>query len=204
MSYSSALTYYGMARNLIFTYPYLSQKRAHQYQLGNDCFQPCMPSKELKDAYHFGVTTQILWNTPIQVVCKERLLVDLLDRLSLSGGWEEIADAFQYENEYPFVFFSASVSPESYAVSCDDFVGVYNLMSNPKGVMADKLPSRSSIFDENYCCAFQLDVELLTNEEKSVYFVLANAKDDQTAVYADVDVQLVKFYRQMFPIANID
>lgn len=98
LSYSSALTYYGMARNLIFTYPYLSQKRAHQYQLGNDCFQPCMPSKELKDAYHFGVTTQILWNTPIQVVCKERLLVDLLDRLSLSGGWEEIADAFQYEN----------------------------------------------------------------------------------------------------------
>ena len=34
--------------------------------------------------------------------------------------------------------------------------------------------------------------------------VLANAKDDQTAVYADVDVQLVKFYRQMFPIASID
>ena len=34
--------------------------------------------------------------------------------------------------------------------------------------------------------------------------ILANAKDEQTAVYADVDVELVKFYRQMFPVANID
>ena len=88
-------------------------------------------------------------------------------------------DAFQYQNKYPFVFFSSSVSPESYALSTDDFVGVYNLMSNPKGVTADKLASRSSIFDENYCCAFQLDVELLPNQEKTFYFVLANAKNKQ-------------------------
>lgn len=99
LSYSSALSYYGMSRSLIFTYPYLSQKRGHRYRLGNDYFQPCSPSSELKGSYLFGVTTQFLWNTPIQVVCKERLLVDLLDRLSLSGGWEEISEAFQYEND---------------------------------------------------------------------------------------------------------
>lgn len=34
--------------------------------------------------------------------------------------------------------------------------------------------------------------------------VLANAKDDQTAVFVDIDVELVKYYRQVFPIAQID
>lgn len=34
--------------------------------------------------------------------------------------------------------------------------------------------------------------------------ILANAKNDQTAVYADIDIELVKFYRSMFPIADID
>ncbi len=34
--------------------------------------------------------------------------------------------------------------------------------------------------------------------------VLANAKDDQTAVYADVDLELVKYYKSIYPIASID
>ena len=98
LSYSSALTYYGMSRNLTFTYPYLSKKRGHNYRLGRDSFQPSLPPQKLKNDYEFGVTTQTLWNTPIRVVCKERLLVDSLDRLNLSGGWEEISNAFQYES----------------------------------------------------------------------------------------------------------
>ena len=40
-----------------------------------------------------------MWNTPVKVVAKERLLVDLLDRMELSGGWEEITNAFMYETD---------------------------------------------------------------------------------------------------------
>jgi len=98
LNYASALAYYGMSRNMTFSYPYLSRKRGHHYRLGKDLFQPSLPPRSLSKDYDFGVTTQTLWNTPIRVVCKERLLVDSLDRLSLTGGWEEIADAFQYEN----------------------------------------------------------------------------------------------------------
>ena len=98
LSYSSALAYYGMARNISFNYPYLSRKRGRRYRLGKDSFQPSLPPKKLKNAYEFGVTTQTLWKTPVRVVCKERLLVDSLDRLNLTGGWEEISNAFQYEN----------------------------------------------------------------------------------------------------------
>ena len=98
LSYSSALSFYGMARSQAFTYPYLSKKRGRHYRLGRDSFQPSLPPKNLKDAYDFGVITQNLWNTPVRVVCKERLLVDSLDRLNLTGGWEEISNAFQYED----------------------------------------------------------------------------------------------------------
>lgn len=34
--------------------------------------------------------------------------------------------------------------------------------------------------------------------------VLANAKDSQCAVYADVDLEVVKYYKSIYPIANID
>ena len=34
--------------------------------------------------------------------------------------------------------------------------------------------------------------------------VLANAKDDQTGVYADVDLEIVKYYKSIYPIASID
>ena len=40
-----------------------------------------------------------MWDTPVKVVAKERLLVDLLDRMELSGGWEEITNAFMYETD---------------------------------------------------------------------------------------------------------
>ncbi len=34
--------------------------------------------------------------------------------------------------------------------------------------------------------------------------VLANAKDEQGAVYADVDLEIVKYYKSIYPIAKID
>ena len=34
--------------------------------------------------------------------------------------------------------------------------------------------------------------------------VLANAKDDQCAIFADIDLELVKYYKSIYPIASID
>ena len=34
--------------------------------------------------------------------------------------------------------------------------------------------------------------------------IFANAKNDECAIYADIDLDLVKYYRQIYPIAQID
>ena len=34
--------------------------------------------------------------------------------------------------------------------------------------------------------------------------ILAIAKEDQTAIFADVDLEIVKYYKSIYPIANID
>jgi omega-amidase len=34
--------------------------------------------------------------------------------------------------------------------------------------------------------------------------ILANAKDEQTASYADIDLEIVKYYKSIYPIAEIE
>lgn len=34
--------------------------------------------------------------------------------------------------------------------------------------------------------------------------IFANAKNDQTAIYADIDLEIVKYYKSIYPIVNID
>ena len=66
--------------------------------INDTLFQPCLPPKSLPDNNTL-VEEHRMWNTPVRVVAKERLLVDLLDRMELSGGWEEITNAFMFESD---------------------------------------------------------------------------------------------------------
>jgi len=98
LGYRSALAFYGMSRNLQSSHTFLSRHRIKPCRTDNAVFQPCLPAKQLKNKDDFGVEMHSAWNTPVRVVGKERLLVDLLDRLDLSGGWEEVVNAYQYED----------------------------------------------------------------------------------------------------------
>ena len=98
LGYRSALSFYGMSRNTHSSHTFLSQHRLKPCTVNDTLFQPCLPPKSLSTNDAFVVEHR-MWNTPVKVVSKERLLVDLLDRMELSGGWEEITNAFMYETD---------------------------------------------------------------------------------------------------------
>ena len=98
LGYRSALAFYGMSRNAHSSHTFLSQHRIKPCTVNDASFQPCLPPKSLQD-YNTLVEEYSMWDTPVKVVAKERLLVDLLDRMELSGGWEEITNAFMYETD---------------------------------------------------------------------------------------------------------
>ena len=98
LGYRSALAFYGMSRNVQSSHTFLSQHRIKPCRINDIRFQPCLPPKSLKDSDTL-VEERRMWDTPVRVVAKERLLVDLLDRMELSGGWEEITNAFRYESD---------------------------------------------------------------------------------------------------------
>ena len=98
LGYRSALSFYGLSRNVQSSHTFLSRHRIKPCRINDTWFQPCLPPRSLLDSNTL-VEEHQLWNTPVKVVAKERLLVDLLDRMELSGGWEEISNAFRYEND---------------------------------------------------------------------------------------------------------
>ena len=98
LGYRSALAFYGMSRNVHSSHTFLSQHRIKPCTVNDASFQPCFPPKSLQDCNTL-VEEHRMWDTPVKVVAKERLLVDLLDRMELSGGWEEITNAFMYETD---------------------------------------------------------------------------------------------------------
>ena len=98
LGYRSALAFYGMSRNAYSSHTFLSQHRIKPCMINDTLFHPCLPPKTLPDNNTL-VEEHRMWNTPLRVVAKERLLVDLLDRMELSGGWEEITNAFMFESD---------------------------------------------------------------------------------------------------------
>ena len=99
LGYRSALAFYGMSRNAHADCTFLSRHRIKPFRVNNTLFQPCLPPKSLAGHTAFLVETLRMLDTPVRVVAKERLLVDSLDRPDLSGGWEEISNAFMYEDD---------------------------------------------------------------------------------------------------------
>ena len=99
LGYRSALAFYGMSRNAHTDCTFISRHRIKPCRVNDTLFQPCLPPKSLADNAAFLVETHRMLDTPVRVVAKERLLVDSLDRPDLSGGWEEITNAFAYEDD---------------------------------------------------------------------------------------------------------
>ena len=87
-----------MSGNVQTSNTFLSQHRIKPCRIHDIRFQPYLPPKSLKDRDTL-VEEHRMWDTSVRVVAKERLLVYLLDRMDLSGGWEEITNAFRYESD---------------------------------------------------------------------------------------------------------
>ncbi len=98
LGYQSALAFYGLSRNVKAGHTFITRHRIKPYKVAGTTFKPCLPVKTLQRNQDYGVENAEIWNTPVRVVSKERLLVDSLDRLDLSGGWEEVVNAFQQED----------------------------------------------------------------------------------------------------------
>ncbi|MBR3864488.1 MAG: hypothetical protein IKJ19_05205 [Clostridia bacterium] len=80
-------------------------------------------------------------------------------------------------NEYIKSYLSTNKKIKSFAVSLNDFRGLYNTFENPEGVMADKLCGKGSVFEEKYIGAFQYEVEISEGETFETVIVCGFGKN---------------------------
>ncbi len=104
LGYQSALMFHGLSRNLHNTHTFITRHRLKPYRHRGMKFRPSLPPKSLLEQHqeNFGVVEASIWDTPVKVANKERTLVDLLDRQELSGGWDELVEAFAYDDSLDY------------------------------------------------------------------------------------------------------
>jgi len=92
LAYHTALEFYGKAYSVFEKYYYLSRRPAQPLTAGSIHFHGVKTSKQLveKEQESFGVKTESRSGLKIHVTGLERTLVDVLDRPTLCGSWEEI------------------------------------------------------------------------------------------------------------------
>ena len=90
-------------------------------------------------------------------------------------------------NEYTKSYMATDSKIKAFAVSLNDFKGLYNTFESPEGVKAEKLCSMGSVFEEKYVGALQYDVELSAGETEEIIVVCGFGKNYeeclQTAKY---------------------
>lgn len=101
------------------------------------------------------------------------------------GGYEKRIGALYYtfrafrcDQKYTDVFYKASETLVAFSTSDSSFLG-YGTLEKPEAVQAEFLPNDLTVFEENYCGAMQFEVELGANEEKSWYFVIGMAQNEE-------------------------
>ena len=78
---------------------------------------------------------------------------------------------FNIKEKNNHVLVRANEKINSFDVSDLYFKGLYNDLSNPIGILNDKLSNSSLTFDENFSASMQFKVELKPNEEKEINIV---------------------------------
>ena len=91
IAYHSALQFHGYAHSSHFDYVFLSDRQIRSFQFRDDRFLAhAFPSALPLDDEHTLIQTVDYHGYDIKVTSIERTLVDVLDRINLSGGLEEI------------------------------------------------------------------------------------------------------------------
>jgi len=92
LSYHTALSYYQTAYSISYRFTFLSVHRIRPFHFRNDSFQRVGFPKPLavKNQTNAYVNTTDIQGKSVKITSIERTLVDILDKPTLGGGWEEI------------------------------------------------------------------------------------------------------------------
>lgn len=91
LAYHTALELHGRAYSAFRTFTFLTEHAVRPFRFRDDLFRPVALPRALRTprGRRLGVEEVDRGGVPIRVTTLERTLVDSLDRLDLSGGWEE-------------------------------------------------------------------------------------------------------------------
>lgn len=103
LAYHTALSFYGVAHSVSYRFIYLTREKPKPMTFREEMYQPTSFPRALiqQKKTHCYVNQKDVQGLDIRVTSKERTLVDVLDRPSLGGSWEEIwrsLDNFDYLN----------------------------------------------------------------------------------------------------------
>lgn len=92
IAYHSALELHGVAYSLFQQFTFITSQKIKPFSYQEQWFQPVATQKILskKKAENIGVDTMDRAGQEIKITTLERTFVDVLTRIDLGGGWEEI------------------------------------------------------------------------------------------------------------------
>lgn len=92
LAYHTALQFLGRAYSVQNNYVFCSKSRIHPFKYNNHSFKSVLFPHSLLSSGNelFGVQTIQLQNQDIKLTGFERIMVDVMQRPDLGGGWEEI------------------------------------------------------------------------------------------------------------------
>lgn len=90
LAYHTALELYGVAYSAFSRFTFLSTQKSKPFEFQTHWFQPVATPKALKNQSEVGVESIERQGVTLRVTTPERTFVDVIDRVVLSGGWEEV------------------------------------------------------------------------------------------------------------------
>ena len=90
LGYHTALELHGVAYSLFNRYTFLTAQKSKPFEFQQQSFQPVTISKTLRDQAMIGVQKIDRQGVTIVVTTPARTFVDVIDRVNLSGDWEEV------------------------------------------------------------------------------------------------------------------
>jgi len=167
IAYHSALELHGLAYTTFEEIAYLTETNSRGFSFQNQNYRPiCYPkSLATKEDKLFAIDTVQKYEISIKVTSLERTLVDILDRPSLAGGWEEIIRSIDHV---------ISIDMEKLV----HYVKLLNKSSiaSKVGYFLEQLPKYLN-FEQKY-----FD-QLLENIPKQPFYIDANTKGKGDGVY---------------------
>lgn len=92
LAYHTALELHGSAYSVFEQFAFITEHKIKPFEVQNRWFRPVTLPTVLKDSTHaeFGIVNLDRQGVTIRVTSPERTFVDVIDRIELSGGWEEV------------------------------------------------------------------------------------------------------------------